>query len=162
MSERIAIYPGSFDPVTLGHINIVERTSKIFDHIHVVVMHNPSKKYLFSVEERVKLTGLSLEHLSNVSVDYHCGLMVDYARKKVVKCVIRGLRAVTDFEFELQMANANRSMCPGLEIFFLMSDVTYSFISSSMVKEVAKFGGDVSTWVSPLIEKELKLKFAQT
>ncbi|MDN5342389.1 MAG: pantetheine-phosphate adenylyltransferase [Oceanotoga sp.] len=159
MQKRIAVYPGSFDPITYGHINLVKRAAERFEKLNVVIMNNSEKRCLFTLEERVEMTKANLSHIPNVEIDTFSGLLVQYCKLKDISTVIRGLRAVTDFEYELQMANGNRSLMPQLEIFFLMSDVAHSFISSSMVKEVARYDGDVSTWVSPLVEKKLKEKF---
>ena len=148
-----AMYPGSFDPITLGHLDLISRASKMVDELYVVVMRNPKKKYFFTIEERVKLVRESVKGIPNVRVDFHEGLLVDYAKRNGIKVVIRGLRAVTDFEYELQMANANRKLFPELETVFLMTDEKYSFISSSLVKEVATLGGDVSQWVPDAVVK---------
>ncbi len=153
-----AIYPGSFDPITLGHMDIIERASRLVDQLHVVIMVNPCKKYFFTLEERIRLVRESVKHLPNVEVDHHEGLLVDYAKKKGINIVFRGLRAITDFEYELQMANANRSLFKDIEIVFLMTDEKYSFISSSLVKQVALFGGDVSMWVPEPVIKAFKEK----
>lgn len=159
MDKRTAVYPGSFDPITYGHINLVERAAERFDKIYVSVMNNMQKYYLFDLDERVKMTKQNLSHIPNIEVNSFSGLLVQYCKKNQIYTVLRGLRAVTDFEYELQMANGNRSLFPELEIFFLMADVAHSFISSSMVKEVSKHGGDVSTWVPPNVEDALNKKF---
>ena len=156
---EVAVYPGSFDPITKGHINIVERAAKHFDKVVVLVLMNISKKYTFSLDERIELTKKCVSHIKNVEVQSHSGLLVDYTKKNNIKSVIRGLRAVTDFEYELQMANANRSLYKDLEIFFLMTDTEYSFVSSSMIKEVSRFKGDISMWVSKEVEMALSKKF---
>ncbi len=142
-----AMYPGSFDPITLGHLDVIRRAANMVDTLYVVVMRNPSKKYFFTTEERMKLVKESTRDIENVVVDMHDGLLVDYAKKMGINVVIRGLRAVTDFEFELQMANANRQLLPKLETVFFMTDEKYSFISSTLVREVATLGGDISQWV---------------
>lgn len=147
-----AIYPGSFDPITYGHINIIKRAAKIFDELYVVVLHNINKKYFFSLDERINITKESLKDFKNIKVESYDGLLVDYAKEKNINVIIRGLRAVSDFEYELQLANANRSLNPNVEILFLMTDTEYSFISSTIVKEVAKFGGNVSQWVPKNVE----------
>ena len=150
------MYPGSFDPITLGHLDLIKRAARMVDELYVVVMRNPRKKYFFTIEERMSLVRRSVEGIENVIVDSHEGLLVDYAKKKGINVVIRGLRAVTDFEYELQMANANRKLFPELETVFLMTDEKYSFISSSLVKEVATLGGDISQWVPEVVVKAFK------
>ncbi|CEP78738.1 MAG: pantetheine-phosphate adenylyltransferase [Defluviitoga tunisiensis] len=158
MPKQDAAYPGSFDPITNGHVNIVERVGDRFDKIYVIVMNNPQKKYLFSLSERVEMVKRDFEHMQNVVVDVYDGLLVDYLKNHRIYNLIRGLRAVSDFEYELQMAHANKSLLPQLEVFFLMADTKYSFISSSMIKEIAQYGGDVSKWVSKFVEDRLKEK----
>lgn len=158
MPKQDAAYPGSFDPNTNGHVNIVERVGDRFDKIYVIVMNNPQKKYLFSLSERVEMVKRDFEHMQNVVVDVYDGLLVDYLKNHRIYNLIRGLRAVSDFEYELQMAHANKSLLPQLEVFFLMADTKYSFISSSMIKEIAQYGGDVSKWVSKFVEDRLKEK----
>ncbi|QTA38648.1 pantetheine-phosphate adenylyltransferase [Thermosipho ferrireducens] len=150
-----AIYPGSFDPITYGHIDIVERAARIFSEIYVVVMENKRKKYMFSLEERIDMIENCTKHIHNVRIDFFKGLLIDYVKDKEIDVVIRGLRAVTDFEYELQMAMANKEMCPHADTIFLMTDKKFSFISSSLVKEVAYFGGDISRWVPEYVEKKL-------
>ncbi|BBE31824.1 phosphopantetheine adenylyltransferase [Tepiditoga spiralis] len=157
--KEVAVYPGSFDPITKGHINIVERAAKHFDKVIILVLMNVNKNYTFSLEERIELTKKCVSHIDNVEVQSYSGLLVNYAKENNIKSVIRGLRAVTDFEYELQMANANRSLYKSLEIFFLMTDTEYSFVSSSMIKEVARFKGDISMWVSKEVEVALAKKF---
>ncbi len=153
-----AMYPGSFDPITLGHLDIIKRAASMLDQLYVVVMINPLKKYFFSIEERKKLIRESLEGINNVIVDDHEGLLVDYAKKNKINVVVRGLRAVTDFEYELQMANANRKLYDKLETVFFMTDEKYSFLSSSLVKEVAMLGGDISYWVPKPVLNAFKEK----
>ena len=153
-----AMYPGSFDPITLGHLDIIKRAASMLDELYVVVMINPLKKYFFTIEERKNLIEESIKGINNVVVDHHEGLLVEYARKNNINVVIRGLRAVTDFEYELQMANANRKLCDGLETVFFMTDERYSFLSSSLVKEVAMLGGDISYWVPESVLKAFEEK----
>ncbi|HAA84822.1 MAG TPA: pantetheine-phosphate adenylyltransferase [Kosmotogaceae bacterium] len=153
-----AIYPGSFDPITYGHIDIVKRASRVFDEIIVVVMMNPHKQYMFSLEERLEMVEKSLVVMGKITVDSHCGLLVDYVRKSSSRIVIRGLRAVSDFEMELQMAHANRRLLPDFESMFFMTDTKYSFISSSIVKEIICFGGDVSEWVPEFVIEAFRKK----
>jgi len=153
-----AIYPGSFDPITYGHIDIIKRASKVFDDFTVVLMNNLRKKPLFSVEERLYMIKESLSGM-NINVDIHDGLLVQYVKQNNVKIAIRGLRAVGDFEYEFEMALANREMCPSLEMIYFMTDIKYLFLSSSMVKEIAQFGGELKEWVPPIVEKQLREKF---
>ncbi|SHF08227.1 Phosphopantetheine adenylyltransferase [Marinitoga hydrogenitolerans DSM 16785] len=155
-----AIYPGSFDPITFGHLNIIKRAAKIFDELYVVVLHNVNKKYFFNRDERINITKESLKNFKNVYVESYEGLLVDYAKKKDINVIIRGLRAVSDFEYELQLANANRSLNENVEILFLMTDTEFSFISSTIVKEVAKFGGNISQWVPKNVEKAIIKKIS--
>lgn len=156
-----AVYPGSFDPITYGHIDLVERSSKIFDEVVVLVMENINKKHFFTHEERMKMVKFAVSYLSNVTIATLNGLLVDYARDNGVKVIIRGLRAVSDFELELQMAHANKAMLPELETLFFMSKPDNSFVSSSMVREIAAFGGDVSKWVPPCVRGEFKKKLGR-
>jgi len=154
-----AIYPGSFDPITYGHIDIAKRAAELFDELYVVVMENKRKNYTFTIEERVEMVKECLKDLPNVRVDTFSGLLVEYTTRNNINVVIRGLRAVTDFEYELQMALANKEICNGVETIFLMTDKNYSFLSSSLVKEVASFGGQVSQWVPEFVERKLREKF---
>ncbi|AFG34386.1 pantetheine-phosphate adenylyltransferase [Fervidobacterium pennivorans DSM 9078] len=154
-----AIYPGSFDPITYGHIDIAKRAAELFDELYVVVMENKRKHYTFTIEERVEMVKECLKDIPNVRVDTFSGLLVEYTTKNKINVVIRGLRAVTDFEYELQMALANKEICNGVETVFLMTDKNYSFLSSSLVKEVASFGGQVSQWVPEFVERKLREKF---
>ena len=152
------MYPGSLDPITLGHLDVIKRVSKMVDELYVVVMINPLKNYFFSLEERMRLIEEATKEIGNVKVDKHEGLLVEYAKKNGINVVVRGLRAITDFEYELQMANANRKLYPGLETVFLMTDEKYSFISSTLVKEVAMLGGDISPWVPKVVLEAFKEK----
>jgi len=154
-----AIYPGSFDPITYGHIDIFERASKIFDHVTILLMNNPRKRPLFSIDERLEMIKESTKEFKNVDVKVHTGLLVQYVKSSSIKIVIRGLRALEDFEYEFEMALTNRQMCPELEVVYLMTDLKYLFVSSSMVKEIAQFGGELSKWAPPFVEKELQRKF---
>ena len=150
---KAAIYPGSFDPVTLGHIDIIERASRMFDEVTVCVLDNKAKTPLFSVDERVKMLQKVCENIPNVRVDSYYGLMVDYARSIGAHVSIRGLRAVTDFEYELQLAQTNRMLSNGaLDTLFLTTSAKYSYLNSSGVKEIAAFGGDISKCVTPYVE----------
>ena len=139
----IAIYPGSFDPITFGHADIIERGSKLFDRVIVTVVKNPSKTPLFTVEERIEQILRSTQHLPNVEVDSFEGLTVNYAKIRQAKVLLRGLRVLTDFEMELQMAHTNKTLLGEIETVFLATSNEYSFLSSSVVKEIAKFGGSV-------------------
>lgn len=154
-----AVYPGSFDPITYGHIDIAKRASKLFDELYVVVMENKRKQYTFTVEERIDMVKECLKDTPNIKVESFSGLLVEYTEKNGINVVIRGLRAVTDFEYELQMALANKEICNGVETVFLMTDKSYSFLSSSLVKEVASFGGQISQWVPKNVEDKLLEKY---
>lgn len=154
-----ALYPGSFDPITNGHLDVLARAARLFEEVIVAVAHNDSKQALFSAQERVQLLSESTAHLGNVKVTSFEGLLVDFARAQKAKAVIRGLRAVSDFEFEFQMALMNRSLEPELEALFLMPCEEYSYISSRMVKEVARLGGAVSRFVPPCVERALKSRY---
>lgn len=153
---KSAIYPGSFDPVTLGHLDIVERAARMFDELIICVLDNRAKTPLFSVDERVKMLRKVLENITNVRVDSYYGLLMDYARKIDCHIAVRGLRAVTDFEYELQIAHANRTISDGwLDTIFITSSTEYAYLSSSVVKEIASFGGDISLCVPKSIEEEV-------
>jgi pantetheine-phosphate adenylyltransferase len=154
-----ALYPGSFDPITNGHLDVLARAARLFEEVIVAVAHNESKAALFSTEERVALLEASTRHLPNVKVTSFQGLLVEFARAQQAKAVIRGLRAVSDFEFEFQMALMNRSLEPELEALFLMPCEEYSYISSRMVKEVARLGGEVSRFVPRCVEEALARRF---
>lgn len=144
---RIGVVPGSFDPVTLGHLDIIERGSRIVDKLVVGVLENSTKQPMFTVEQRIDLLKEATKHLPNVQVLPFSGLLVDFLREQQATEVIRGLRAVSDFEYELQLAQANRSLYPQMETVFLATNVSYSYISSTIVKDVLKHGGDVSHFV---------------
>ena len=144
---RVGVYPGSFDPVTLGHLDIIERGANIVDKLIVGVLQNGMKKPMFSVEQRIQLLKKATEHLSNVEIHPFQGLLVDFLKQEGATEVIRGLRAVTDFEYELQMAQANRNLYPEMETIFLTTNVQYSFISSTIVKDILRHNGDVSHFV---------------
>lgn len=152
------IYPGSFDPVTYGHLDIIERCSKKFDKVIVAILSNSSKKTLLTVEERFEILKKAIEKYDNVEVDTFSGLLVDYAKQKGISTVIRGLRAVTDFEYELQMALMNRQLDDEMETIFLMSSSQYTFLSSSIVKEVARFDRDISSFVPKVVEDLIRRK----
>lgn len=157
--SKLAIVPGSFDPFTNGHLDIVERGAKIFDEIIVAIFNNQSKKPLFSVEERVKLIEESVKHIPNVKVDSSDILLMDYAADKKANAVLRGLRAVSDFEYEMQITSMNRKLNKEIETLFIMTNNQYSFLSSSMVKEVARYNGNISGLVPEVVEVALKRKY---
>lgn len=156
--KLIAIYPGSFDPVTNGHLDLIERASKLFDHLIVALLGNPEKDALFSPRERTEMLEKSLAHLPNVSVDSFDGLLVEYARRKGARVILRGIRAVSDYEYELQMAMMNRQLEPGLETVFMLPAEAYSYLSSRLVKEVARLGGSVKGLVPPIVEERIRAK----
>jgi pantetheine-phosphate adenylyltransferase len=160
MRKTSAIYPGTFDPFTNGHLTLVERGLKLFDSLVVAVALNPQKAALFSVDERIALIQESVAGLDNVTVESFSGLTVDYARKKNVTAMIRGLRAVSDFEYELQLALMNRKLDRDLETVFLMPALRYIFLSSTIVKEAASFGGDISGLVPVSVEAALADKYS--
>lgn len=157
---RKAIYPGSFDPVTLGHLDIIERSSKLVDKLIVGVLRNNTKSPLFSVEERVNMLKEVTCNLANVEVMSFSGLLVDFAREQEVSIIVRGLRAVTDFEYELQMSQTNRIVNPDVDTIFLNTNLKYAYLSSSIVKEIARYGGDISNFVPPCIIDKVKAKYA--
>jgi pantetheine-phosphate adenylyltransferase len=159
--KRVAIYPGSFDPVTNGHLDIVERGLKIFDKIIVAILYNPGKKSLFTVEERLDMLKNSLKKYSNVEIDTFGGLLVEYAAKKKAQCILRGLRAMSDFEHEFQLALMNRKLNREVQTVFLMTGLRWIYTSSSIIKEAAQFGGQINGMVPPLVQKKLKEKFAK-
>lgn len=158
MQHIKAIYPGTFDPITNGHSDLVQRAAKLFDHVVVAVAYNPSKKPLFDLAERVALAQQVLQHLPNVSVQGFSGLLVDFAKQQQASVLIRGLRAVSDFEYEFQLANMNRRLHPGLESVFLTPAEENSFISSTLVKEVALHKGPVDGFVAPCVSQALANK----
>ncbi|WP_305373733.1 pantetheine-phosphate adenylyltransferase [Photobacterium leiognathi] len=160
MTTRV-IYPGTFDPITNGHLDLIERAAAMFDHVIVGVAFNPSKKPLFDLNERVELAGKITKHLDNVEIVGFSGLLVDFAKEHNANILVRGLRAVSDFEYEFQLANMNRRLMPELETVFLTPAEENSFISSTIVKEVALHKGDVSQFVDPLITEALLKKFVK-
>ena len=156
-----AVYPGSFDPITNGHLNIINRASKLYDELIVLVAISPAKKPFFSIEEKVNMIKDSVKDLPNVKVDFYEGLVVDYASKNNVQVLVRGLRAVSDFEYEFQLAAANRFINNEIEMVFFMANSENNFISSSMIKEMAIAGQDVSSLVPQMVTKYLKEKVKQ-
>lgn len=157
--SRLAICPGSFDPLTNGHLDIIRRGAKIFDHVIIAVFNNSAKKSLFSVEERLFLIREATKDIPNVTVDASEGLLIDYARERKAHAILRGLRAVSDFEYEMQITSMNRKLDKNIETFFMMTNNQYSFLSSSIVKEVAKFKADVSDLVPKIVEEALIKKY---
>ena len=158
--KRIAIYPGSFDPVTNGHLDVVERGLKLFDEIIVTILMNPKKQFLFSLEERMQMLAASMKDFTNVEVDTFDGLLVDYAEQRGASAVLRGLRALSDFEYEFQMALMNRRLNREIQTVFLMTGMRWIYTSSSIIKEAAQFGGDVEGMVPPIVLMRLKEKFS--
>jgi len=154
-----AIYPGSFDPVTLGHLDVIERASKLFDHLVIGVLNNSVKSPLFSIEERVNMIEEAIKNLPNVEVKCFGGLTVEFAKECEANAVVRGLRAVTDFDYELQLAQLNRVISPDVDTVFLTTNLKYAYLSSSSVKEVASYGGDISHFVTPYVEEKVKEKY---
>ena len=159
MSNKFALYPGSYDPITNGHIEIIERGLKIFDKITVAVLKNPSKTYLFSLEERLAILKETFNNNDSISVDFFEGLLVDYAQKKGITTIVRGLRAISDFDIEFQMALMNRRIAPEIETVFFVPSVSYSFLSSRLVKEIYLLGGEIKSMVPKIVDKRLKEKF---
>ena len=157
---KTAIYPGSFDPVTLGHYDLIERSSKIFDKLIVGVLNNSAKSPLFSVEERVNMLKDVTSHFPNVEVQSFAGLLIDFVRSNDANVIVRGLRAITDFEYELQLAQMNRVIAPEIDTLFLTTNLKYAYLSSSMAKEVAMYGGDISSFLSPEIAEKVREKYA--
>ncbi|MGZ8899701.1 MAG: pantetheine-phosphate adenylyltransferase [Limisphaerales bacterium] len=155
---RTAVYPGSFDPITNGHLDVIQRAARLFDRVIVAVAINESKAPMFSMVQRKEMTARSVQHLQNVEVDTFTGLLVDYVVAKKGEAVIRGLRAVSDFEFEFQLALMNRKLNEKVETIFMMPKETYTFISSRMIKEVARLGGDISSFVPKHVEQALHKK----
>ena len=160
--KTIAVYPGTFDPITLGHVDIVSRASPLFDTVILAVADSTSKNTVFSIDERVELSREVLKHISNVEVQKFGGLMVDFAREKKASVVLRGLRAVSDFEYEFQLAGMNRKLMPEVDTIFMPTSERYTYISSSLVREIAVYGGDVSDFVDPKVCEALKSRFEKS
>ncbi|MCM1982642.1 pantetheine-phosphate adenylyltransferase [Lyngbya confervoides] len=158
----IAIYPGSFDPITLGHLDIIERGCQLFEHVIVAISRNPSKQPLFSVPQRIAQIKACTQHLNNVEIDHFESLTVTYAQRKQAKVLLRGLRVLSDFEYELQMAHTNKSLADSIETVFLATSNEHSFLSSSLVKEIAKFGGSISHLVPSNVATELEKCYDKT
>jgi len=155
----VSVYPGSFDPVTLGHIDIIRRSAKMTDKLIVGVLNNNSKRSLFTVDERVEMLKEVTKDMENVIIKSFDGLLVDFAKECGANAIIRGLRAITDFDYELQMAQTNRALYDGVDTIFIPTSIEYSFLSSTTVKEVASFGGDIGKFVAPYVEKKLREKY---
>jgi pantetheine-phosphate adenylyltransferase len=160
MDSKLAIYPGSFDPVTNGHLDLIERASKLFGRLVVTVARNAEKAPMFTLNERVEMLREATQPFPNVEVDTFDGLLVDYARKLGARVLLRGIRAVSDYEYELQMALMNRRLEPQLETVFMLPAVEYSFLSSHLVRELAVFGGPLNGLVPPAVEQRLRIKVA--
>jgi pantetheine-phosphate adenylyltransferase len=158
-SQKRVICPGSFDPITKGHLDIIERAAALFPQVIVGVLENPGKKPLFSANERVEFTKVAVGYLPNVEVRFFSGLLVDFARDVRADLIVKGLRAISDFEYEFQMALNNKRLAPEIETMFMMTKNEYSFLSSSVVREIASFGGNIHDLVTPEIEAALKVKF---
>ncbi len=156
---RIGVCPGSFDPVTNGHLDIIERASKMFDKIIVAVLNNPNKSSMFTIEERVELLKRTCSHIDNIEIDSFTGLLIEYTKIKKANAIIKGLRAVSDFEYEMQMASMNRKLEPQIETVFMMTSNNHSFISSSLIKEVARLNGNIKGLVPEIIEEEIYKRF---
>jgi len=158
---RTAIYPGSFDPVTNGHLDVIQRAARLFDRVIVAVAKNEDKRPLFSLNDRRRLVARSVRHLENVETDSFTGLLVDYVKGRGGQVIIRGLRAVSDFEFEFQLALMNRKLDERVETIFMMPKDTYTFLSSRIVKEIARLGGDVSAFVPPHVKSALAKRLSR-
>jgi pantetheine-phosphate adenylyltransferase len=160
LHERLAVYAGSFDPPTQGHLDLVERASALFSHVLVGIGVHPTRHALFSIDERLVLVKAVSAHLPNVRVERFDGLLIDYCRAKGARVIVRGLRAATDFEYELQIAHANADLCPEIDTIFLPTRTNYGFISASLVREIASHGGDVSRYAPAVVCDALRAKFA--
>ncbi len=157
--KRIAIYPGSFDPVTNGHIDILCRGITLFDEVIVAILHNPSKTSLFTLDERMAMLQESTKDIPGISYDAFGGLLVDYAQKRGAQAILRGMRAVSDFEYEFQLALMNRKLNRDVQTVFLMTGLRWIFTSSSIIKEAAQFGGDITDMVPPIVNQKIMEKF---
>ena len=160
--ERVAIYPGSFDPVTNGHLDILERGLKLFDKIILTILTNPKKNFLFTLEQRIEMLEASLKEFPNVEIDTFDGLTVDFAAHRKAQGILRGLRAMSDFEYEFQMALMNRRLNREIQTVFLMTGLRWIYTSSSIIKEAAQFGGNIKGMVPSIVENKIKEKYAQS
>jgi pantetheine-phosphate adenylyltransferase len=160
MSRSIAIYPGTFDPITNGHVDVIHRATEIFPRVVVLVAKNPSKQPLFNAEERADMIRKTFARDRRVEVDTFDGLLVDYVSQRKAKAIIRGLRAVSDFEYEFQMALTNRKLAPSIDTIFLVPDEKYTYLNSTIVREVARLGGDISKFVPPLVRTRLTARLS--
>lgn len=156
---KIAVYPGSFDPVTYGHLDIIKRAAKVMDKVIVAVLHNPNKKPLFTIEERMDLLKQVTGDMDNIEIDYFSGLLVDYVQSNNIDIIVKGLRAVSDFEYEFQMALMNRKLNSHVETIFMMTSSKYSYLSSSLVKEVFRFNGCINELVPDIVIEAMKKKY---
>ncbi|NLB55996.1 MAG: pantetheine-phosphate adenylyltransferase [Lentisphaerae bacterium] len=159
MNKLAAIYPGTFDPITFGHLDMVKRASKMFDRLVLAILINPQKRFMFTLEERVEMAKKVASKFDNVEVDFFDGLLVDYAKRMNIGIIVRGVRAFSDFEYEFQMALTNRKMAPEIETLFMMPQETFSYISSSLVRDIASLGGDTSSFVPSFVQHALKKKY---
>jgi pantetheine-phosphate adenylyltransferase len=161
-TQRIAVYPGTFDPITNGHTDLVSRAARVFPKVIIAIAESPHKKPLFSLDERIRLSRNQMSHLGNVEVVGFNNLLVDFVQQIGASVIVRGLRAVSDFEYEFQLASMNRHLAPAVETLFLTPDEDYSFISSSLVKEIARLDGDVSEFVCEEVQQAMSVRFAET
>jgi pantetheine-phosphate adenylyltransferase len=159
MKAKVAVYPGHFDPFTLGHLNIVRRAEKVFDHVVVAVAEDSPKKAMFTPEERVELISSVFKGAGHIEVDRFHGLLITYLRQKKATILIRGIRTVSDFEYEYQMALANKTLAEDIETFFMMTEGNYSYLSSTVIKEIARLGGDISRMVPKEIARRVRKKY---
>ncbi len=160
-ARRVAVYPGTFDPITHGHTDLVSRAARVFDHVIVAIAESPHKTPFFSLEKRIGLAQSQLGRLDNIEIVGFSNLLVDFVRERGATIIVRGLRAVSDFEYEFQLASMNRNLCEDVETMFLTPDENYGFISSTLVREVARLGGDVSQFVGAEIAEALKQEFGR-
>ena len=156
-----AVYPGSFDPVTYGHLDIIRRAAKMFDCLIIAVLNNSSKSPLFTADERVRMIREITADIPNLRIEKFDGLTIEFCHKMGAQCMVRGLRAVTDFEYELQIAQTNRVIAPDIDTVFLTTNLKYSYLSSSIVKEIASYDGDIHSFIDPLVEKEIRRKIRE-
>ncbi len=158
---RIAVYPGSFDPVTNGHLDVAERAARMFDKVVIAVFVNSSKVPLFSADERVALWRESVKHLANVEVTQSAGLLIDFVQQQGAQCIVKGLRAIQDFEYEFQMALTNKQLAPAVETFFVMTDFRYAFLSSTIIRDLARYGAPLTGMVPEHVAEQLRIKLGQ-